>query len=55
MSGNSGGTSKLNNYLWSESEDVTNEESIKVFDLITKQPSILNPNVIFQGTRIRTT
>lgn len=34
---NSGGTSKLNNYLWSESEDVTNEESIKVGDMITKE------------------
>jgi len=36
-SGYSAGTSKLNNYLWSESEDVTNEESIKVSDLITKE------------------
>lgn len=36
-SANSGGTSKLNNYMWSESQDVTNEESIKVADLISKE------------------
>lgn len=52
-SGYSGGTSKLNNYLWSESEDVTNEESIKVSDLITKEKQVLNPHTIFQDIRFK--
>lgn len=43
MSGSGGAsTSKLNNYLWSESDDITNEESIKVFDLICKDFNVLN-------------
>jgi hypothetical protein len=38
----SGETSKLNNYMWSESEGVTNEESIKVVDLISKYMNVLS-------------
>ena len=52
-SGYSGGTSKLNNYLWSESEDVMNEESIKISDLITKEKQVLNPSAILQDIRFK--
>ncbi|KAL4429334.1 hypothetical protein ABPG74_002320 [Tetrahymena malaccensis] len=54
MSANSGGTSKLNNYPFSESEDVTDEESIKVAGLISKENNILNPHQMLQDIRIRT-
>lgn len=47
MSGNSGGTSRLNNYLWSECEDVTNEESIQLTHLINKELNLLT----FQDVR----
>lgn len=46
ISGNSGGTSRLNNYLWSESDDVTSEEGINVFAAINKEEGPFLPRIM---------
>lgn len=49
--GSGGGMSRINNYLWSESEDVTSEEGIKLTEHISKSSSSNTPYGMLRDIR----